>query len=204
MPTAVLEPVAPPPLESVPHKKWTRAEIQDLTCKGFFAGEHYELIDGELINKMGKFETHVNAVLLIQQWLVAIFGFLRVRKEEPIRVAADDDKDNEPEPDLVVLREPSPQMARRPQPKDILLAIEVADSTLRLDRTRKAELYARADIPDYWILDLQNRRMIVHRDPIGGKYTSIIAYAEHESVSPLAAPQSEFRVGAAFAPTAER
>jgi Uma2 family endonuclease len=78
------------------------------------------------------------------------------------------------------------------------LAVEVADSTLRMDLSKKAELYARAGIPDYWILDVQNRRMIVHREPAAGKYVSVVAYREDESVAPLAAPDSEFPVASAF------
>jgi hypothetical protein len=64
---------------------------------------------------------------------------------------------------------------------------------------QKAELYARAGIPDYWVLDVDKRRMIVHRNPASGKYTSIIVYAEHESVSPLAAPECEIRVASTLA-----
>jgi Uma2 family endonuclease len=199
MPSALLEPVAPPPLESLPRKKWTRCEIEELSSMGWFAGEHYELIDGELIDKMGKGESHVVAVMLIHRWLVGIFGFLRGRKEDPIDVAREDNERNEPEPDLVVLREPIQHLQmRKPRPEDILLAIEVADSNLPMDQTKKADLYARACIPDYWILDLKNRRMIVHREPAAGKYASVVAYSSDESLSPLAAPQSEFRVAVAF------
>jgi Uma2 family endonuclease len=166
---------------------------------GWFDDEHYELIDGELINKMGKHETHAVTVLLIQEWLISIFGFRRVRKEDPIDVATQDNEHNEPEPDLVVLKEPIQNLQmRRPGPEDVLLAIEVADSTLRMDRSKKADLYARAGIPDYWILDMQNRRMIVHREPAAGKYGSVVAYRADESLAPLAAPDSEFRVAQAF------
>jgi Uma2 family endonuclease len=199
MPSALSESIAPPPLESLPRKRWTRAEIEELTSLGWFGGEHYELIDGELLNKTGKHEAHVLAVLLIQEWLISIFGFWRVRKEDPIDVATQDNEHNEPEPDLVVLKEPIQNLQmRRPGPEDVLLAIEVADSTLRMDRSKKADLYARAGIPDYWILDMQNRRMIVHREPAAGRYASVIAYRADESVAPLAAPDSEFHVARAF------
>jgi Uma2 family endonuclease len=199
MPVALVEPIAPLPLESLPRKRWTRAEIEKLSSMGWFAGEHYELIDGELIDKMGKHESHVLAVMLVQNWLTTIFGFWRIRKEDPIDVAREDNEHNEPEPDLVVLREPIQRLeTRRPGPEDVLLAVEVADSTLRMDLSKKAELYARAGIPDYWILDMRNRRMIVHRKPAAGRYASVVAYREDESVAPLAAPDSEFSVASAF------
>jgi len=65
--------------------------------------------------------------------------------------------------------------------------------------SKKADLYARAGIPDYWVFDINNRRLIVHRQPVEGKYTSIVEYREDESVAPLAAPESQFRVATAFA-----
>lgn len=140
MPTALLEPIAAPSLDSIPRQKWTREEIKELTSMGWFEGSRYELIDGELINKMGKGEPHALAGMFIQQWLVAIFGFTRVRKADPIDVAAQDNKHNEPEPDLVVLREPVQRLqGRRPQPQDVVLAIEIGDSTLRIDRSTKAD-----------------------------------------------------------------
>jgi Uma2 family endonuclease len=200
MPTAFLEPVAPPPLESLPRKKWTVCEIEELISLGWAEGERYELIDGELIDKrMGKLEPHAVAVLFMHEWLVSIFGFRRVRKEDPIRVAAEDNERNGPEPDLAVLREPIQHLEmRRPQPRDLVLTVEVAATTLSMDLSSKAELYARAGIPDYWVLDVDQRRMIVHRDPSGGKYTSVVVYQEYENVAPLAAPESHFPVATAF------
>jgi Uma2 family endonuclease len=199
MPCALLDPVAPPSFESLRRKRWTRAEIDELTSKGWFAGEHYELIDGELIDKMGKGVSHTFATMVMQEWLIAVFGFRSVRKEDSIDVAAEDNEHNEPEPDLVVLRNPIlKKPARHPQPEDILFAIEVADTTLATDRSLKAALYARAAIPEYWILDLKKRRLIVHRRPSEGKYASVVAYGEDESVAPLAAPESPFLVAAAF------
>ena len=198
MPTVLHEPIATTP-DSQPRKRWTREECNFLESTEFFAGQHYELIDGELINKMGKKAPHAFSALLLHQWLVEVFGFLRVRKEESIDVYPEDNPTSEPEPDLVVLRESGEKFAQsNPGPQDILLAIEVADSTLSLDLSKKALLYARAGIADYWVLDVNKRRLIVHRDPVAGKYTSIVEYREDESVAPLAAPESEFRVAAAF------
>jgi len=72
-------------------------------------------------------------------------------------------------------------------------------TTLGFDLTTKARLYARARIVEHWVVDIPGRRIIVHRDPQGGQYPSVIAYAEQESVKPLASSDSEFPVGSAFA-----
>jgi Uma2 family endonuclease len=198
MPVAFLETIVPPAPQSPPRKRWTRAECELFDSLGYWGHQHLELIDGELIDKMGKNRPHGLALLLLQEWLVSTFGFLRVHKEEPIDVSPEDNPANEPEPDLVVLRESSLKYENNPQPEDVLLAVEVADSTLSFDLGKKAPLYARAGIPEYWILDVNGRRLIVHRDPAGGKYASVIVYHEHESVAPLAAPGSMFRVADAF------
>jgi len=53
-------------------------------------------------------------------------------------------------------------------------------------------------VPEYWVLDVAGRRLVVHRDPQSGRYADVVAYSEHESVSPLAAPQAQFHVADAF------
>ena len=78
------------------------------------------------------------------------------------------------------------------------MVIEISDSTLGFDLTTKAALYARAEIVEYWVIDIGARRLIVHRDPIQGLYSSVTVYNDYENVTALAAPQSEFRVANAF------
>jgi Uma2 family endonuclease len=74
------------------------------------------------------------------------------------------------------------------------LVVEISDSTLGFDLTTKAELYARAEIQEYWVVDVAARRLIVHRQPHQGLYRSVTAYSAHETATPLALPQCEFRV----------
>ena len=199
MPVAFTEQPAAPVPEFPRRKRWTRAECEFLDSLGFWENKHLELIDGELIDKMGKNRPHGLAVLAIHAWLISIFGVFRVLKEEPINVSPDDNPTSAPEPDLVVLREPSAHYKLEdPMPDDVLLLIEIADSTLSFDLSKKAQLYARAGIPDYWVVDILNRRFIVHREPVGGKYTALTMYREDESVAPLASPESEFRISEAF------
>lgn len=72
--------------------------------------------------------------------------------------------------------------------------VEISDSTPALDLKTKASLYARAAIVEYWVVDVEGRRVIVHRSPTGGKYTSVVAYQANEAVAPLSASVSEFRL----------
>jgi Uma2 family endonuclease len=152
-----------------------------------------------LINKMGKKRPHVNSTTLLQGWLVGVFGARLVNVEAPIDVSPVDNPCNEPEPDLIVLkRDLSYFTEANPRPEDLQLVVEVADSTLGFDLITKAALYARAGIVEYWVLDIAGRRMIVHRDPRSGRYASVTAYSDEESVAPLAAPESLLRIKDAF------
>jgi Uma2 family endonuclease len=70
------------------------------------------------------------------------------------------------------------------------LLVEVADSSLRFDLTVKAALYARAEVCEYWVLDVSNRRLIAHRNPALGRYGTVVSYGETEAVLPLRATNS--------------
>ncbi len=113
----------------------------------------------------------------------------------PVDVSPEDNP-TKPEPDLVVLTRsfletPPP----RPKPSDSTLLVEVADTTLSFDLGPKAALYARAEIVDYWVLDVTGHRLIVHRRPSDGQYRDVMAYAEAESVAPHAAAGIRVLVG---------
>jgi Uma2 family endonuclease len=180
-------------------KIWTRAECRALADSGLLNYERLELVEGELISKMGKKRPHVNSLTLLTHLLATIFEPKRVNPEAPIDVAPEDNPTNEPEPDLIVLGcDPAQIVDRNPQPQEVLLVVEVAETTLSFDLRVKAALYARAGIADYWVLDILGRRMIVHREPHNGRYQSVVPYKSDESVAPLAAPNSPIRVADAF------
>jgi Uma2 family endonuclease len=183
----------------------TRAECATLEFSGMWDQQRLELVQGELISKMGKKRPHVNALVAVQAWLVRTFGqpFVNpcnfVNPDAPIDVAPEDNPTNEPEPDLVVLTKPSREFqVAIPRPGDLRLVIEISGSTLGFDLTTRAELYARAGIVEYWVVDVAARRLVGHRDPREGLYHSVTAYGEEETVTPLASPRSEFRVSDAF------
>jgi hypothetical protein len=181
-------------LTELPRKGWTRLELARLESTGVLNQQRFELIHGELISKMGKKRAHVNALVAVQAWLVRTFGEQYVNPEAPIDVAPEDDPTNEPEPDLVVLVRPSREYNdANPRPIDLRLVVEIADSTLGFDLTAKAELYARAMIVEYWVVDVVGRRIVVHRDPREGLYRSVVCYGDQDTVNPLAAPACQIR-----------
>lgn len=198
MPAVVHDrPYRPVPTDP-PRKRWTRLECAALEESGLWERQRLELVEGELISKMGKNRPHVYALIVLQGWLIQIFGLQYVNPEVPIDVSPEDNPTNEPQPDLIVLNRPSREFLHNPQPGDLRLVVEVSDSSVGFDLTAKAGLYARAGIVEYWVLDIQARRLVVHRDPQAGLYRSLTVYSERESVSTLASPDAEFRVGDAF------
>lgn len=199
MPTLVTHVLEVPPRPVPPRKRWTRDECATPEISSLFEKERLELIDGELISKMGKNRPHVNASMLMLFWLAETFGKQFVNAEAPIDVSRGDNPLNEPEPDLIVLnRECASIVSANPQPRDIQLLVEIAGSSLSFDLTVKAALYARAGIVEYWVLDVTGRRLFCHRDPAVGTYNSIVVYGEHESVAPLAGPDALFRAAQAL------
>ncbi len=189
-------------LQNPPRKRWTRVECDRAEAAGIFDQQRVELIEGELIVKMSKNRPHVGVAALLTAWLIQIFGARRVNAEAPIDVAPEDNPTNEPVPDLIVLTRGYSDSAAydsaSPQPGDLDLVVEIADTSLAFDLSVKAALYARAAIADYWVLDVPGRRLIVHRDPQGDHYGSVTAYSEQEGLAPLAAPDSVIQIRTVF------
>ncbi len=186
----VVAPLAAPP-ETTPNRiRWTRSQCDAIRDAEILTGR-YELIDGEIISKMGQNPPHRVTVVLLHAWLISLFGPLFVQAQSSIEVADVDALYNEPEPDAAVTRQPTTDyLDRNPGPADLLMAVEVSDSTLRFDRSKKAVLYARAGIPDYWVLDINGRQVFIHRSPQPDGYAEIVAYSAGERISPLARPEA--------------
>ncbi|HLV81635.1 MAG TPA: Uma2 family endonuclease, partial [Chthonomonadaceae bacterium] len=138
---------------------------------------------------MGQKPPHRLTVVLLHAWLTAVFGALFVQTQATIDIGDADPDHNEPEPDAAVTVEPNTAYsARNPGPKDLVLVVEVSDTTLRFDRTTKAALYARAGIREYWIVNIVDRQALVHRQPSAEGYQEISAYAPDERITTLARP----------------
>src|SRR5262245_14041031 len=101
MPTVVTEVPSRPAPPEPPRKQWTRAECAALDALGLYDQQHLELIEGDLISKMGKKPPHVDAATLLSGWLIQVFGLRFVNVEAPIDVAPEDNPTSEPVPDLI-------------------------------------------------------------------------------------------------------
>lgn len=152
--------------------------------------DRVELIEGELIDMAPIGSLHADYVDRLAELLISrIGGKFRVRIQNPIQL----DDYSEPEPDVVIAQNRSYQEAH-PGPQDILLLIEVADTTLKYDRDIKIPLYARCGIPEVWLIDVQKQRLEIHRQPSQEGYRQILLPANIEAVSPLLTPEIAIRL----------
>ena len=95
---------------------------------------------------------------------------------------------DQPQPDLVLLRPRADAYPRHPRAADVLLVVEVADTSLAYDRDVKLPLYARAGIPEAWLVDLAAERIHTHREPAGGTYTRVQTISRGEHLAPVEFP----------------
>ncbi len=178
-------------------KHWTRDQCQSMEAAGILDYRNYELLDGELVRIMPNRPKHNDPQMSLYESLAAAVGPGRVLVEASVDLSPEDTPTYEPQPDIVVLNVPRQSLRGAPRrPEHIALLVEVSDTTLAYDLADKALLYARAEIPEYWVLDINNRRIVVHRDPAGGRYRDVAAYAENEDAAPLACPECRVQAGA--------
>ena len=128
--------------------------------------DRIELIEGELIEMAAICSRHVTCIIELTRILVPLAGReARVSPQNPIRLS----ENLEPQPDLAVLRARDYKDSL-PGPEDVLLLIEVSDTTLRYDREVKLPLYARSGVSEAWIMDLKNSTMERHTEPSQSGY----------------------------------
>jgi Uma2 family endonuclease len=177
-------------------RRWTVTEFDHLGELGCFEGRRAYLLDGVIWEQGPMDPPHAEALEVLTEAIRVAFGTgWRLRIQTPLHV----DQSNNPMPDLAVV-------AGRPgyhgaHPTTAALVVEVSDATLDTDVTDKAERYATAGIADYWVLDLNGRRLLVFRDPMplpaglgATAYKTRLTLTPGDSVSPLAAPGSTIRV----------
>jgi Uma2 family endonuclease len=162
-------------------KKWTRKDCEFLVDSEHLVGRN-ELVDGEVIYKVGQKPQHAFVIKRLTALLTHWFGGDRVAIQLPIDVATADNETNQPEPDAAVLSQPATAyLESNPPPNDVLLLIEVEDTSLRFDLSTRPSLYSRAGIREYWVVDLGGRRLIAHRQPAENGYSEVLEYAEADS-----------------------
>jgi Uma2 family endonuclease len=179
-------------------RRFTLQEYHWLVQQGFFGDDRVELIDGEIVRMAPTGPEHSTTKSRLLLALMPLVGKGRhLRVDDPLTLG-----DHEPVPDMAVVPG-SPEDYRQAHPSTALLVIEVADTSLEYDRTVKASLYASAGIPEYWVVNLVERRLEVYREPtspapetpFNALYRSLRIYHREESISPLFAPDASVKVG---------
>ena len=127
-----------------------------------------ELINGQIIKKNPSGSQHSGYLHILNELFRDALGKkVHLNIQRPVRLSTF----SEPEPDLLVLkRRKDHYLTRLPRPQDVFLIVEVADTTLEKDRKVKAPLYANAEIPEYWILNVAEKQLEIYRQPKDGKY----------------------------------
>ena len=165
-----------------------RNEYDALVALGVFQDERVELLDGALVAMSPVGPPHSSAVQKLTELLLPrLLGRATVRVQSPF--AAHDL--SEPEPDVAVV---PPGDYHAAHPRKAYLVIEVADSSLQTDRSKKAAIYAECGIPEYWIVNLAQRCVEVHTDPIGASYRSVRQVGHEASLCPVHFADLQLRV----------
>ena len=154
-------------------------------------GERVELLDGEIILMPPIGEPHEHSTdWLNRQMTYVLYDRALVRVQESIRL----NDDSLPQSDIAVVRLRPGHYRERPTPEDVILLIEVADTSLEFDREVKLARYAAAGIPEAWIVNLRMRQVEGHSDPVDGTYRSRRVVTAEGRISPLAFPDVSLAV----------
>jgi Uma2 family endonuclease len=153
--------------------------------------EKSELLNGEIREKLPQDGPHIWGVRHAHRKMVGLFGYDFVFSRSPLLLGEYD----APEPDVFVTVHPDrAYVTAKPPADETVIVIEISDSTLRYDRENKGPRYAAGGIPEYWIVDVNARTLIVYRNPTATGYGSEVTLTESDTVSPLAAPQDAIPV----------
>jgi Uma2 family endonuclease len=177
-------------------RRFTVAEYYRMAEAGILGeDDRVELIEGEIIQMSPVGTRHVAFVITLNNLLaVRLAGHAFISPQNPVQLS----DDTEPQPDLTVLR-PQPYKAHKIDAHDVMLLIEVADTSLRYDRTTKLRLYARAGIPEYWIVDCTTESVEVYRDPTPGGYRGVARVSGTATLTPQAFPDVTLTLPEIFA-----
>jgi len=176
-------------------KKWNVQECRFLAENGLLEPGKYELIEGEIVFKIGQSRLHIAILNKIIFLLAAIFGKDSIQNQAQIGIG-ERDEFNDPEPDVAVLRRSlDDYLDHEPDPAtDVLLLVEVSNTSLKGDTTVKARIYARHGLPEYWVVAIPSRELLVYRQPTDDGYANLQIFGENDVVAPLAAPGAFVRL----------
>lgn len=171
---------------ALPYHRWSVDEYHRMTTSGLLdETDRVELIEGELIDMAPIGCKHAFLVDRLAEMLGGgpRAGYM-VRVQNPILLG----ELNEPQPDIALVRRNN-YAERHPGPADILLVVEVSDTTLQYDREVKLSLYARHGIPEVWLFDVNAGEMTIYRDPADGQFRRNTTPSNSEHILPLMLPE---------------
>ncbi len=186
MQTLIREPEKDPVLHL-----WTREDYHQMAAAGLFLNKRVQLIEGQVVEMSPMKSAPAAAINFTVEVLRSLLpSGVHIREQQPLVLSPT----SEPEPDVAIVAGTIRDYVRD-HPTTALLVIEISDSTLRFDRQIKGSLYARADLQDYWIVNLVDRCLEVYRSPevdpeamYGFRYSESMIYSLDQSVTPLAFP----------------
>ncbi|HCQ21700.1 MAG: Uma2 family endonuclease [Aphanizomenon sp.] len=173
-------------LQLVRHQ-FTVKQFHQIAESGILSeNERVELIRGEMIDMSPIGTRHSGCVLFLSNLLILLLGGRAlINVQNPVEL----DETSEPKPDIALLK-PRPDFYRNshPQPEDIFLLIEVTDTIVKYDREVKIPLYAEANIPEIWLLDVNQEVVEVYQNPLQGVYQNAEKLVKNQVLSILAFP----------------
>lgn len=187
--TTTFPPSSRPALPVPRPLRWTCAEFHRFGDMGAFEGRGAMLIDGVILEQGPMSPPHAVTLGLVEEAVRTAFNTgWRVRQRMPLVLGQHLD----PLPDFAVVPGWPRDYTGHPTTADLVL--EVSDSSLDFDTNDKRLLYARAGIREYWVVDINSRRLLVYRDPHAGDYATQLALGPADAAAPLAAPAASVRV----------
>lgn len=171
-----------------------RVEYDALVERGFLDDEGVELLEGQIVYASEEGPDHSGTIRQLLRQLIEAIPATEGEVGAGNPIAATDL--SEPEPDLAVF--PVSTTYRAQHPTSATLLIEVSRTSIRRDLAIKARIYAQGDVPDYWVIDLVRRRVVVHRDPRPDGYADVASHTDG-TLHPLHHPQVAVDVAALIA-----
>ncbi|MGV0025720.1 Uma2 family endonuclease [Phormidesmis priestleyi] len=165
--------------------KWTIEDYHKMIESGILDDRRVELLNGEIVEMSPERESHAHLSTRSADYLRELLqDRVRIRAGKPITLP----DNSEPEPDIAIVQPLGDvYFEHHPYPENIFWLIEFSNSSLAKDMEIKSKIYAKAGIPEYWVVNLKKMQLTVFRDPIDGKYQSQTTLNEGE-ITPLAFP----------------
>jgi Uma2 family endonuclease len=171
---------------------WSVEEYHQMIALGILAPENrVELLNGQIIDMPPQDPIHSTGICLLEELLrPPLQHQTAIRVQMPVTLSR-----SVPNPDLAIARGTIRDYStRHPSGEDILLLVEVSNTTLNIDLQTKASIYAEAGIPEYWVLSVRDRLLHVFRQPVEGSYTEQFQVSERDLVIPVNFPDLSFEV----------